>query len=79
MENLSTVCRNPWCKATFFYTENDMIDEGESKVPPQVCKKCNSFNSELSGGVEWIDREYPKDYPNMRYHQIKYKVTNYRQ
>ena len=24
MENLSTVCRNPWCKATFFYTENDI-------------------------------------------------------
>ena len=91
MEQPKTVCRNPWCKATFYYTEEDMVVSGDSqresninsvlgdKVPPKYCKKCQSFDRELSAGVEWKDKEYEgsrwDDFP----HHIKYKVTTYRQ
>lgn len=80
MDQLSTICKNPWCKARFFYTEVDMeTNQEDLKIPPSTCKKCRSFASELSGGVEWVDRQYPKDFPESRYRQIKYKETNYRQ
>jgi len=42
------ICSNPWCKAQFRY-------EGEK---PKVCKKCQSFDTELSGGVTWTDKKY---------------------
>ena len=44
-----TVCRNPWCKATFEYKSVEI---------PRTCPKCHSFDKELSGGVTWSDREY---------------------
>ena len=92
MEKLRTVCKNPWCKATFFYTEEDMIvvtdgtrsskingilDEVQ-KTPPSQCNKCRSFNSELSGGVEWKDKEYEGSRFDGTPHQFSYKVTNYK-
>lgn len=93
MEQMMTVCRNAWCKATFFYNENDMIpvksdsprsskidtilDESQ-KEPPHYCKKCKSFDNELSGGVSWSDKEYEGSRFDGMPHQIKYKVTNYR-
>lgn len=92
MEQMKTVCRNPWCKATFFYKESDMItlksdnrtpkiddlsDEVE-KTPPTQCFKCKSFDTNLSGGVEWKDKEYEGSRFDGSVHQIKYKVTNYK-
>ena len=26
MEQMKTVCRNPWCKGHFYYTESDMVE-----------------------------------------------------
>jgi len=92
MEQMKTVCKNPWCKATFFYKESDMItlkndnrtskidnllDEAE-KTPPTQCFKCKSFDTDLSGGVEWKDKEYEGSRFDGSAHQIKYKVTNYK-
>lgn len=59
MEEVTLVCKNPWCKAHFKFVVNDLEDE-----IPQVCPKCQSFDNELSGGVSWSDRKYddPKDY-----------------
>lgn len=93
MEELKTVCKNPWCKARFTYKESDMTPlESKNKiasnidnvlnevqmVPPSVCPKCKSFDTELSGGVEWKT----KDYEGSRFdgipHEIKYRVTNYK-
>jgi len=54
MKKLSTVCRNPWCKAPFFYTEDQMVD---NRVP-KICNKCGNFDNEVSGGVEWNDVDY---------------------
>jgi hypothetical protein len=92
MEKMKTICRSPWCKATFFYTEEDMIvvsDGSRSskidgvlgevqKNPPSQCNKCRSFNNELSGGVEWSDKEYEGSRFDGMPHQIRYKVTNYK-
>jgi hypothetical protein len=92
MEELKSICKNPWCKATFIYTENDMVivkDDKRSskidevlnevnKVVPKVCHKCKSFDSELSGGVTWEDREYEGDRVDDKPHQIRYKVTNFK-
>jgi hypothetical protein len=92
MEQMRTVCTNPWCKAPFFYKESDMIplkndkrtskiddllDEVE-KVPPTQCFKCKSFDTELSGGVEWKNKEYEGSRFDGMPHQLKYKVTNYK-
>lgn len=77
---MSTVCKNPWCKGTFFYEEHEMVQISEDeKSPPSQCKKCRSFNTELSGGVEWKDKEYPNEDLYRGYHKISYKVTNFRQ
>jgi hypothetical protein len=79
MEQMKTVCRSPWCKATFFYKESDMITVGETeKLPPSICPKCKSFDTELSGGVEWKDKEYEGSRFDGMPHQLKYKVTNYK-
>lgn len=89
---MKTVCRSPWCKGTFFYTEDDMMvvsDDSRSskidgvlgevqKLPPSTCPKCKSFNTELSGGVEWSDKEYEGSRFDGTPHQMKYKVTNYK-
>lgn len=79
MEELKSVCRSPWCKATFVYSEIDMsIDERGQKNPPITCNKCKSFNTELSGGVEWKDKEYEGSRFDSTPHEIKYRVTNFR-
>lgn len=45
---------------------------------PKVCKKCLSFDNELSGGIEWIDKSYEGNRFDNEPHQIRYKVTNYK-
>ncbi len=78
MEELKTVCKNPWCKGTFFYKEEEMTVVGDEKFPPKHCKKCQSFEKDLSGGIEWKDKEYEGDRFDGMPHQIRYKVTNYK-
>jgi hypothetical protein len=92
MERLIKTCENPWCKAHFYYTEADMIEvksdsrsfkidnvlDEVQKVAPRECPKCRSFATELSGGVEWKDKEYEGSRFDGMPHQIKYKVTNYK-
>jgi hypothetical protein len=92
MEDLKSVCKNPWCKAKFFYKESDMVPLDRDKrtsnidnildevqmVPPSICPKCKSFDTELSGGVQWKTKEYEGSRFDGMPHQIKYKVTNYR-
>lgn len=87
-----TVCKNPWCKATFYFTENDMMgvrvdaktnrfvkkEEVIEKQNPQYCKKCQSFDKELSGGVSWQDKSYEGSRFDGMPHEIKYKVTNFK-
>lgn len=73
MEEFRTVCSNPWCKATFIFTENDVKDG----VQPTKCDKCNSFNNELSAGVTWSDKKYEGDRFDGMPHQMTYKVRNF--
>jgi hypothetical protein len=86
-----TVCRNPWCKATFEYKEEDMtiidVDIRESKIdnilnevskcPPSQCPKCISFSSDLSAGVEWNEKKYEGSRDDGMPHQISYKVNKF--
>lgn len=94
MEQMKALCTNPWCKAHFYYTEEDMIvikpdvrkskidsvlDESEvEKMPPTTCSKCRSFDTELSGGVNWSDKEYEGKRFDGTPHRFSYKVTNYK-
>jgi hypothetical protein len=57
---------------------DSVLDEEVEKVPPRVCPKCRSFASELSGGVEWKDKEYEGSRFDSTPHQFRYKVTNYK-
>lgn len=75
MDQLLSVCKNPWCKGTFPYKEEDMEEVDGVKVPPRQCNKCRSFNTELSGGIEWKDKEYEGSRDDSMYHEIKYKVN----
>ena len=83
MYPIAKICKNIWCKARFNFYENDMIiqknDMGdEIKIEPPVCPKCKSFNDELSDGVQWEDTSYDDEPYFGEVHQIKYRVTNYR-
>ena len=92
MDKIKTVCSNPWCKGHFFYTEADMIEvkndirtskidsvlNETQKVAPKECPKCRSFSTELSGGVEWKDKEYEGSRFDGAPHEFRYKVTNYK-
>ena len=71
------VCSNPWCKATFIFTENDFTEFNCKMVEPSVCQKCKSFDSELSGGVTWEDKEYEGDRYDPIPHKFTYKIKNF--
>ena len=71
---INCVCSNPWCKALFNMDENLASDPLANKT----CPKCESFNSELSGGVEWKEKKYDEPISYNEPHQIKYKITNYK-
>ena len=72
------ICKSPWCKATFFYNEDEMIEVDVEMMPPKNCSKCRSFDNELSGGVTWTDKEYEGSRFDGKPHEIKYKITNFR-
>ena len=78
MDNKLAVCSSPWCKATFSYTDSDMVGNEDVKSPPKNCPKCISFDNELSGGVTWLDKEYEGSRFDVMPHEMKYKVTNFR-
>ena len=89
MEEFKRVCSNPWCKAQFSYNESQFVNvnktdpktgkvEEVQKEHPKVCPKCQSFDRDLSGGVEWKNKTYDGDRFDGMPHQIKYKVTNYK-
>jgi len=78
METYIGICRSPWCKAHFEYTEADVTMSGNNRIVPSTCPKCMSFDSELSGGVTWTDKEYEGSRFDGTPHQIRYKVTNFR-
>lgn len=70
------VCSNPWCKAHFTPLERDIkIIEGK-QVYPRQCKKCKSFDEELSSGVSWEEKTYEGD-PWSGSQNIKYNITKY--
>ena len=79
MENMMTnVCSNPWCKATYQFSEKEVPEIDGSKQWPKECPKCKSFDTQLSGGVTWNTREYEGSRFDGMPHQIKYRVTNFR-
>ena len=78
MNIFNSICSNPWCKAQFSFTENDYIKVDNEVREPKTCKKCNSFEKELSGGIEWNDKSYEGPISDNEPHQIRYKVTNFK-
>ena len=78
MEQQKKICSNPWCKGTFFFTEQDFVEVDGELLPPTQCKKCLSFSNELSGGVEWVDKKYEGSRDDGTSHSFRYKVTNFR-
>lgn len=73
-----TVCKNPWCKGTFEYKEEEMTEVDGVMVPPQQCKKCKSFATDLSAGVEWKDKKYEGGRDDGMAHEISYRVNKYK-
>ncbi len=67
-EEKKAICKNPWCKATFFYNEESA---------PEFCKKCESFNNELSGGVSWTTKNYEGSRYDGMPHLTSIKVNKY--
>jgi hypothetical protein len=43
-EQLKAVCVNPWCKATFYYKEEDMIVKTKNNGFAQTAFNCSSIN-----------------------------------
>ena len=78
MEEKWEICKSPWCKAHFEYTKSDISVVDGKEVIPATCPKCKSFDTELSGGVTWTDKEYEGSRFDGTPHEIKYKVTNFK-
>jgi len=74
---MRTVCSNPWCKATFFFTELDCKKVDDSIIEPKFCQKCKSFETELSGGITWQDKEYEGDRFDPIPQEFKYKIRKF--
>lgn len=64
MENKS-ICKNLWCRATYSY---------EGDIPTGECKKCVSFNTDMSGGVTWKDKTYNEPRNDGKAHEIEIKT-----
>lgn len=65
-------CSNFWCKAPFdvkFY-------EGDSF--PKTCPKCDSFNYELSDGIEHEQRHYDGPRQDGLAHQVDFHFSKYK-
>jgi len=78
---MNQICKNPWCKAIFSYAEKDMeIDIEGDRIVPKYCKKCISFDTELSAGILWTsnDPHYISTKERLIPNEIRYKVTKYR-
>lgn len=69
MEELISVCNNPWCKATFRYQEDNII-EGQA---PKMCPKC--FRD--SGSVTWSDKKYEGNIFDGTPHEFKDKIKTW--
>lgn len=65
MELKQSMCKNPWCKAHFYY---------ESEEAPDNCYKCQSFDDDLSGGVTWSDKKYEGSRYDGQAHPISVNV-----
>lgn len=65
---ITAVCKNPWCKAHYQYEES-------VQTPPSICYKCQSFESELSGGVSWSEKKYEGSRFDGQPHPIKVNVS----
>ena len=77
MEERRGICRNPWCKATFLFTEADCKEVDGIEIEPKICQKCKSFDSEMSGGVTWEDKVYEGDRFDNTPHEFRYKIRNF--
>jgi hypothetical protein len=73
-----TVCRNPWCKSTFEYKDYDLEIVNGEEVPPRFCKKCISFDKELSDGVKWENKHYEGNPFKGDATEVSYKIKNYK-
>jgi len=68
---MRAICQNKWCKAPF--------EKSEEEDQKNVCPKCKSMASDLSGGVEWIDKNYEGSRWDGLPHQLQIKVNrNYK-
>ena len=63
---MKNVCKNKWCKATF---------ETKEHLEENVCPKCRSLATEMSGGVEWNEKTYEGPRMDMLPHQMQIKVN----
>lgn len=62
------VCENPWCKGHFEYKGDDA---------PKVCPKCKSFDTELSDGVIWKNKEYEGNRFDGTPHEININIKKF--
>ena len=70
---MNIICKNFWCKGTFIVNDAEY-----AKNPVNVCPKCKSFDTELSGGITFVEK---KEYAGERFdgkpHQEKINIQKY--
>ena len=65
-------CTNFWCKSPFdvkFYEGDDF---------PKTCPKCDSFNYELSDGIESGERHYDGPRQDGMAHEVDFHFSQYK-
>jgi hypothetical protein len=67
-ETRETICSNPWCKVIFSHS---------IELKPKQCPKCQSFDTELSGGVTWTEKKYEGPRWDGKGHEMTMNITKY--
>ncbi len=73
-EKISIICKNFWCKATYF------IKEEEMEICDSICPKCKSFDTDLSGGVTSNEnKQYDGPRFDGKWHPVSLTSKNWKQ
>lgn len=72
METVELRCKNFWCKAIFNIKEEELVGHNS------ICKKCNSFDTECSGGIESSTKDYEGTRLDGTPHTHKTTITNWK-
>ena len=72
-EKSEYICRNSYCKSKYMEIRKNYYSSDRYKT----CKKCRSFNEELSDGVTFNKKQYSGERYDNKSHETQFKFSDY--